>query len=239
LPLTFHQQRKTGDTLVRLSSDIILMRDVLIDAIVSLGTGVILLLLMITVMALVDPLLTAVALLVMPAIFALAFFYGRRIRVNSQKQRKREGQVAAAMHEALSAIAVVQLHGASEREQERFHEINRRSLKQGVRAARLEARMNRGVELALAGGTVVVLWVGAVRALRGAITPGELIVFVSYLRSAYRPLRRASKTVQRSAKALAAAERIIEVLGTEPELKDAPDARSAPPLAGRIALEDV
>ena len=143
LPLSFHQQRKTGDTLVRLSSDIILMRDVLIDAIVSLGTGLILLLMMVAVMALVDPLLTAVALLVMPAIFALAFFYGRRIRVNSQKQRKREGQVAAAMHEAISAMAVVQLHGAGEREQERFHEINRRSLKQGVAATRLEARMYR------------------------------------------------------------------------------------------------
>src|SRR5712691_5798449 len=239
LPLSFHQQRKTGDTLVRLSSDIILMRDVLVDAIVSLGTGLILLLMMVAVMALVDPLLTAVALLVMPAIFALAFFYGRRIRVNSQKQRKREGQVAAAMHEAISAMAVVQLHGAAEREQERFHEINRRSLKQGVRAARLEARMNRGVELALSGGTVAVLWVGTVRALRGAITPGELIVFVSYLRAAYRPLRRASKTVQRSAKALAAAERIVEVLETEPELEDAPDARPAPRLAGRIAFESV
>src|SRR2546428_9002505 len=152
LPLSFHQQRKTGDTLVRLSSDIILMRDVLIDAIVSLGTGLILLLMMVAVMALVDPLLTAVALLVMPAIFALAFFYGRRIRINSQKQRKREGQVAAAMHEAISAMAVVQLHGAGEREQERFHEINRRSLKQGVAATRLEARMYRSVELTLAAG---------------------------------------------------------------------------------------
>src|SRR5262249_10794859 len=145
----------------------------------------------------------------------------------------------AVMHEALSAIDVVQLHGASEREQERFHEINRRSLKQGVRAARHEARMNRGVELALAAGTVVVLWGGAVRALHGGVPPGQLIVCVSYLRAAYRPLRRASKTVQRSAKALAAAERIVEVLETEPELEDAPDARPAPKLAGRIEFEDV
>src|ERR671936_1856776 len=143
------------------------------------------------------------------------------------------------MHEAISAMSVVQLHGAEEREQERFHEINRRSLKQGVKGARLEAQMNRSVELALAGGTVVILWVGTLRALHGAITPGELIVFVSYLRAAYRPLRRASKSVQRSAKALAAAERIVEVLETEPELTDRPDARPAPVLAGRIGFQDV
>src|SRR5262249_13983208 len=62
---------------------------------------------------------------------------------------------------------------------------------------------------------------------------------ISYLRAAYRPLRRASKTVQRSAKAAAAAERIVELLETEPELTDAPDAVQAPRFAGRVAFEDV
>jgi ATP-binding cassette, subfamily B, bacterial len=239
LPLSFHQERKTGDTLVRLSADIILLRDVLVDAIVSLGTGVLLILMMVIVMALVDPVLTGVALLVMPVVFALSYFYGRKIRVNSRKQRKREGQVAAAMHEALSAIAVVQLHGAGEREQERFHEINRRSLKQGVASTRLEAQMFRSVQMTLAAGLALLLSFGTIRTLHGALTPGELIVFISYLRATYRPLQRASKTVQRSAKAQAAAERVVEVLDVAPALEDAPDAREAPPLEGRIAFDHV
>src|SRR5262249_8810477 len=155
-----------------------------------------------------------------PLVAVLSALYGRSIRMTSRKQRKREGQVAALMHEALAAVAVVQLYGAEEREQERFHAVNRRSLKEGIKATRLEARRNRGVERSLAVATVVVLWAGTVRALHGAITPGELVVFISYLRAAYRPLRRASKTVQRSAKALAAAERIVELLETRPELTD-------------------
>src|SRR5262249_35772336 len=198
-----------------------------------------LLVLMLAVMVAVDPVLTVLSLVVMPAILALTTYYGRRIRVNSKHQRRQEGQVAAAMHEALAAIDVVQLHGASEREQERFGALNRRSLKRGTKAVRLEAQMNRGVELAVAGGTVIVLWVGTLRAVHGAITPGELVVFISYLRASYRPLRRASKSVQRSAKALAAAERIVEVLDIEPELTDAPDAVDAPPLAGRVSFENV
>src|SRR5437588_867273 len=239
LPLSYHQQRKAGDTLVRLSSDIVLLRDVLVDAIVSLGTGLLTILMMITVMALIDPVLTGVALLVMPIVFALSYFYGRRIRANSQKQRKREGQVAAAMHEALSSMAIVQLHGASEREQERFHEINRRSLKQGVASTRLEAQMFRSVEITLAAGVALLLSFGTIRTLHGALTPGELIVFVMYLRAAYRPLQRASKTVQRAAKAQAAAERVVEVLEVEPALRDADDAREAPPLKGKIAFQGV
>jgi ATP-binding cassette, subfamily B, bacterial len=239
LSVSYHQQHPTGDLLVRLSSDIILLRDVLVDAVVNLGTGVILLLLMLAVMLAVDPVLTAIAIAVVPLILVLSALYGRGIRVNSAKQRKREGQVAAVMHEALSAMDVVQLYGAGDREQERFEQLSKQSLRQGTRAIRLEARMNRGVELALAGGTVVVLWVGTLRALHGALTPGELVVFISYLRAAYRPLRRASKTVQRSAKALAAAERIAEVLAVKPELTDAPDARPAPSLEGRVAFEGV
>jgi ATP-binding cassette subfamily B protein len=239
LPLSYHQERKAGDTLVRLSSDIILLRDVLVDAIVSLGTGVMLILMMIVVMSLIDPVLTGVALLVMPVVFALSYFYGRRIRANSQKQRKREGQVAAAMHEALSSMALVQLHGASAREQRRFHEINRRSLKQGVASTRLEAQMFRSVEITLAAGLALLLSFGSIRALHGALTPGDLIVFIMYLRAAYRPLQRASKTVQRAAKAQAAAERVVEVLEVEPALQDAPDAREAPPFEGKLAFEQV
>jgi ATP-binding cassette subfamily B protein len=239
LPMSFHQRRRTGDLLVRLSADIILLRDVLIDFVVNLGTGAVLLVLMLAVMLFVDPLLTLVSLAVMPLIVGFSWLYGRRIRRNAHRQRKREGEVATVMHEALAAMSVVQLHTAEGREQDRFHNINRRSLKQGVKGARLEAQMNRSVELALAGGTVVVLWVGTLRALRGAITPGELIVFVSYLRAAYRPLRRASKTVQRSAKALAASERIVEILGTKPELADAPGALEAECLRGEVTFDHV
>ena len=235
----FHQRRSTGDTLVRLSSDIIVLRDVLVDAVVNTGTGVIMIALMLAVMFSVDPVLTGVSLGVMPAIALLSAVYGRRIRVNSTKQRKREGQVAAAMHEALAAIDVVQLYGATAREEERFRVLNKRSLKQGTKAVRLEAQMNRMIELMLSAGTVVILWVGSLRALHGAITPGILIVFVSYLRAAYRPLRKASKTVQRSAKALAAAERIVEFLEIEPDLKDDPRAIRAGRFDGRVEFCDV
>ena len=141
LPQSFYQRRRTGDLLVRLSADIILLRDVLIDVVVNLFSGAVMVALMLAIMVAVDPLLTLVSLAVMPTIIGLSWLYGKQIRSNAHKQRKKEGQVAAVMHEALSAMSVVQLHGAEDREQESFHEINRRSLKQGVKGARLEARM--------------------------------------------------------------------------------------------------
>ncbi|MHB8658651.1 MAG: ABC transporter ATP-binding protein [Solirubrobacteraceae bacterium] len=239
LDLSFHLNHHVGDTLVRLSSDIVMLRDVLIDGIVTLGSGMIQIVLMVMVMVLVDPILTLLAVTTMPLAFVITTIYGEQIRVRSRKQRKREGEVAALMHESLAAIAVVQLNNAEEREQARFRVANRRSLKQGTRTVRLEAQMNRSIEISLAFGTVIVLWVGTLRALHNHISPGELVVFISYLRAAFRPLRRASKTVQRSAKALAAAERISEVLEIEPRIEDAVDARPAAAFHDGLRLEHV
>jgi ATP-binding cassette subfamily B protein len=239
LDLAFHINRPVGDTLVRLSADIVMLRDVLIDGVVTLGSGLIMLVLMLVVMLLVDPVLTALAISVMPLAFVITWIYGGQIRLRSRKQRRREGQVAALMHESLAAIATVQLHGAEEREEARYRAANRRSLKEGTKTVRLEAQMNRAIEVALAFGMVVVLWAGTLRALHNRISPGELVVFISYLRAAFRPLRRASKTVQRSAKALAAAERIAEVLEIDPGIRDAPDARLAPHFRHALRFRDV
>ncbi|HET9718891.1 MAG TPA: ABC transporter ATP-binding protein [Solirubrobacteraceae bacterium] len=239
LDLAFHIERPVGDTLVRLSADIIMLRDVLIDGIVTLGSGLIMLVLMLVVMLLVDPLLTLLAVSAMPLAFFITWIYGGQIRVRSRKQRRREGNVAAIMHESLAAIATVQLHGAEDREELRFRTANRLSLKEGTRTVRLEAQMNRAIEIALALGMVVVLWAGTLRAMGNHISPGDLVVFTAYLRAAFRPLRRASKTVQRSAKALAAAERIAEVLEIEPKVRDAPGAREAPRFSQALRLTNV
>jgi ATP-binding cassette subfamily B protein len=237
--MSFHVNRHVGDTLVRLSADIIMLRDVLIDMIVTLGSGLVMVVLMLVVMVIIDPVLTALTVTTMPLAFVITYAYADQIRIRSRKQRKREGEVAALMHESLAAISVVQLHGAEAREEERFRIANRRSLKEGTKTVRLEARMNRAIEVALAFGMVVVLWAGTLRALHNHISPGELVVFISYLRAAFRPLRRASKTVQRSAKALAAAERIVEVLEIQPVIRDAPHAEPAPSFSEALRFDGV
>jgi ATP-binding cassette subfamily B protein len=239
LDMSFHVNRHVGDTLVRLSADIIMLRDVLIDMIVTLGSGLVMVVLMLVVMVIIDPVLTALTVTTMPLAFVITYAYADQIRIRSRKQRKREGEVAALMHESLAAISVVQLHGAEAREEERFRIANRRSLKEGTKTVRLEARMNRAIEVALAFGMVVVLWAGTLRALHNHISPGELVVFISYLRAAFRPLRRASKTVQRSAKALAAAERIVEVLEIQPVIRDAPHAEPAPSFSEALRFDGV
>src|SRR5260370_38780790 len=96
---------------------------------------------------------------------------------------------------------VVQAFGREEHEDRRFAEFNKRSLKQGLRAVRLEAGLERVVEVLVAIGTAGVVWFGVRRVLAGYLTPGDLLVFTGYLGSLYRPPRRAGRATTRLAKA--------------------------------------
>jgi ATP-binding cassette, subfamily B, bacterial len=78
-----------------------------------------------------------------------------------------------------------------------------------------------------------------VQVLRGRLTPGDLIVFLTYLKNTFRPVRSYAKYTARLAKATAAGERVIEILDEVPGVRDAPDARPAPAFQGAITFEDV
>src|SRR5437588_13031582 len=99
LPLSLHQGPSTGDLLVRLSSDILLLRDVLIDSIVNLGSGLVLIVLMLTMMLFVDPVLTGIALLLLPLIAVVSAFYGRRICGSWRRKHQHDRQIEAALRE--------------------------------------------------------------------------------------------------------------------------------------------
>jgi ATP-binding cassette subfamily B protein len=75
--------------------------------------------------------------------------------------------------------------------------------------------------------------------MSGALSPGDLVVFISYLRTFARPLRRASRTTEQVTRTTTAGERILEVFDLVPGVRDLPNAKKAPPFAGEVAFENV
>jgi ATP-binding cassette, subfamily B, bacterial len=237
LSLRFHTNARSGELLTRLTGDVNMLRELMVGTLLSvLGEGTILIG-FVVVMFLVEWRVALVALLVVPFVFGFTTFYSHRIRTATRKQRRREGELAARLHEALAAIHIVQLFGREDDEEERLRSLNDRSFRSGVRATRLEAKLNRTVEVSIAAATAAALWFGATQVVAGRLTPGELIVFVVYLQGFYRPLRRISRVAQRAAKASVCAERVTTLLEREPDLRDGEiQLRTC---AGRIAYEGV
>ncbi|MGH2531378.1 MAG: ABC transporter ATP-binding protein [Thermomicrobiales bacterium] len=237
LSLRFHNQSSTGDLLTRLTGDINNLRELLVASLLSLVSESIILVGFVLIMFWMDWRLALLALVTMPFIFGLVTIYSHRIRQAARKQRRREGELAARLHEALSGIHVVQLFAREREEDERLRRLNKRSLRQGLKATRMEAKLNQTVEISVAVGMGVTLWFGATEVLAGRLTPGELIVFITYMQGFYRPLRRISRVAERAAKAGSCVDRIVDVLDQHPDIVDGPD--TAPLFRGDLRFEGV
>ncbi|MEZ4647883.1 MAG: ABC transporter transmembrane domain-containing protein [Candidatus Eisenbacteria bacterium] len=237
--LAFHRKNDPGDLLMRLTGDMIFLREMILATVVTMTGELIVLLSTLVLMFLVSPKLTLVTLAIAPALALLFRAFRGRMRDAARKQRKREGQIARRIAETLLAVPMIQSFTAETHEDDRFRKMCKRSERIGLRAARLEAGMQRTVEILIALGTCLVLWFGIREILAESITPGVFLVFLAYLRALFKPVRKLAKVAERTARASAAAERILEVLESSRDVKDSKKALPAPPLCGAIRLEDV
>jgi ABC-type multidrug transport system fused ATPase/permease subunit len=239
LSLAFHQRKQRGDLLMRLTGDINVLRDMLVDTLLRGSSALLMLAAMTVVLLIMDWCLSLIVLGLLPLLALTTVRFSFQIRQAARRQRRNEGRVAATIQEMLTGISFIQASGSQEHLQQRFDRSNRQSHKAGLRATRLEASQSRIVEVLLAGGTAAVLWYGVYRVLSGAITPGDLLVFVAYAQSAFRPIRHLARSTTRMSKAVVCAERVTELLQTEPEVRDEPHAKSARSVAGRIEFRRV
>lgn len=240
LSLRFHRDQKLGDLLLRITGDVPMLRDVLSTEMVDFSGRVVQALATLSLMAWIDPALTVISLVVLVIVSMLSRFFSRRITRVARKQRAFEGEIAFTTGESLASLQLIKSLGRENEMVRRFARKNRSSLRQGVRSTRLQASLSRWIELVFAGGLSVVLLAGAWRVLgNSGMSPGDLLVFVSYVRSLQKPLRRASRLAAKVGKGAACAERIAQVLEIEPEEKDLPGVIEAPRLEGHIEFRDI
>ena len=239
LSFSFHDRRRTGDLLTRLTADIRVLRDMFLSMPLSSIGDLALSLGMAVVMFLMDWQLTLIALAAVPGVVLLARSYRRPMKEAMRSQREREGDLATLAAEALGAFKVVQGFRREAYEVERFGLQNKRTMRSGMKTARLEAKLFWATEFSVAVVTCVILAVAVRRVLAGALSPGDLVVFFVYLRAFTTPLRRASKFTERVTRGIVAGERVLEMLDVEPALRDRRGAVDAGRVRGEIRYAGV
>jgi ATP-binding cassette subfamily B protein len=239
LSLAFHSRAKSGDLLARLVKEVNQLRDFLTDGALQLVSESLFLAGMMVVLLVMDWQLALASLALFPLVLASIYRFSGRIRGLTRKRLEREGRVASLFSETLAALQVVQLFAPAGKEAGRFEEENRRSYRADMKTLRNKSKLLRTVEVATAASTCLVLWWGAKRVLAGVLTPGDLLVFLSYLKSMYKPIRRVAQLSVQASQSLAAAERVAQILWTEPEIRDLPDAVPAPRFRGEVEFRGV
>jgi len=239
LGLDYHGARRTGDTITRVTSDVKEVRSLLVDSVVEVGSSFMILIGMLVVMLWMSPSLTGLALLTVPFLFLAVRRYRQALIERMRVVRAKEGAIASVIQEAITGIRAVKIFARESDEIGRFRKESKESLNASVDSSHIEAKFSILLGLVGGVGTALVLYFGTRQVLAGTLSVGGLTVFVSYLGLFLSPLWALSRQVNQIGKSLVSGERIIELLSAEPTVKDSPDARPAPPLAGRVTFEDV
>jgi ATP-binding cassette subfamily B protein/subfamily B ATP-binding cassette protein MsbA len=239
LSLSFHNRAHTGELLNKVTSDTTMLKDVYTESLLQFSTHGLTLIGVFVVMLLLNWQLALVVTLTFPVLFWVLVAVLRKVRLAARKQRRNEGHVASRLGELLMSVSLVQAFGREDYERERFEQESAESMAQSIRTARMEAAATRLVEVVSAVGSAIVLLLGGMHVLRGTMTPGDLLVFVSYVGSIYRPVRSMARLSTRFSRAGVSAERIREIFDIEPEIRDAPDAIEAVALRGEIRFDNV
>ena len=239
LGLDYHGKKRTGDTITRVTSDVKEVRSLLVDSVVEVLSSFMILLGMLVVMLWLNWQLTLLALVTVPFLFLAVSRYRRSLVERMRIVRTREGAIASVMQEAITGIRAVKLFARENDELERFRIESRESLRASVDSAVIEAKFSTVLGVVGGLGTALVTYFGAWQVLSGALSLGDLTVFVFYLGLFLSPLWALSRQVNQIGKSLVSGERIIELLNAEPTVKDSPDARAAPAFDGRVTFEDV
>ncbi len=239
LSLSFHHKSRSGDLIVRVISDIGMLKEITVTALMPMMASVMILAAMSGLMLWMNWQLALLALSTLPLYWLPTLKLGRKIHHAARDQRKREGAMASTAAESMGAIKLVQALSLEDTFSSSFSKENQKCLKQGVRTRRLTARLQGTVTVMIALSTALVLGYGTHLILLGSLTPGELLVFLAYLKSAFRPMQDFSKYTGRLAKAAASGERVMKLMHTEPEVSDRPDATEAPAILGVVRFENV
>ncbi|WP_448601571.1 ABC transporter ATP-binding protein [Thermoleptolyngbya sp.] len=239
LSLSFHSKARNGDLITRIINDIDRLREVIITAALPLMINTLTLVSMVGVMFWMNAELAFIGLLVFPLFILTATRLTKQIHQVAKQQRKREGAMAATASEAINAIKVVQALSLESMLENLFADDNAKSLEDVARTQQLSAGLQRTVEILVAVATAVVLWRGVQLVTRGGATPGDLLVFMTYLKTSFRPTKQLAKYMAQIAKATASGERIIDILDTVPEIRDMRGAIAAPTFRGQVSFRNV
>lgn len=227
LSVAFHHSVDTrlGDLLSRLSGDIGALQDLASEGISNVVTnGLTLVLMGAVILALDWPMgVAAIVLTIPPAIYA--WRNTTTMRQAMRAARRQEGRVSAVLQESLSSVKLVQAYGREGHEQSRLTSASDESLSANIRAATLLARLTPTVSFMSMTGYALLIVLGVDRVVSGHLTPGGLLVLLSYVRSTQSPIRQLSKISYSVSKASASMERIRDVLNVEPTVVQLPGAK--------------
>jgi ABC-type multidrug transport system fused ATPase/permease subunit len=238
LSLTFHDERKTGALMSQINNQAAAVGNIVM-VVPPIAESLLTLIGMFIIATLIDWQLALLSLIVLPLLYWSFGLYGKRIVPRLQRVQQLEWQSLSIVHEAMSMLRVIVTFGREEYEHQRFREQGQTAVDERVKLTVSQSLYTLGVQTTTVAGTSLILGVGAWHVMQGKITIGELIVLMTYIGSVYAPLEQLSLTVGTVHEQLVQFNASLDLLDTDPEVVEKPDAVALGRASGRVTAQGV
>ncbi|MBI1925886.1 ABC transporter ATP-binding protein [Candidatus Poribacteria bacterium] len=239
LSLSYFEDRQTGDIMSRVVNDVSSLEQVIVGPVIELITDLCRLGWVLYFCLIWDWHLTLLALASGPFLIISTRFFGKRLRKNFRALREKVGELSALLQDNISGVRIIKGFAREAHELSRFNQKSRENYVITVRLARLFTAFRPWIEFLNQIGTIIVLGYGSLKVLNGELRPGMFVIFIQYLPMLYGPINGLTRFYNMIQQALASSERVFEVLDTEPQVKDLPNATKLPRIRGEVEFRNV
>ena len=237
LSLRYYARREVGRIVSRVTNDVDKISEIVTSGVTGLIADVVTLFGIVVIMLWMNTWLSLITFTVIPMIVAFMLIWGRRVRTVYRQTRRTIASVSAKIEESVSGMREIQSFSREMASRREFEEANISNMEANVEAGRIMSAFWPAVSIFGAVGNCLVLWFGGTAVMRGALTIGVLFAFMSYLNRFFWPIQDLSMFWNNVQSAMAAAERVFDILDTEVEIEEKPDAITLPRIEGEIAYE--
>ncbi len=239
MPLSYYDKQQTGTVMSYITNDVAVMQSAIVDNLIELVTEGSILIGSLAMMIYLDWKLSLLTLMTIPLVgFAMKIF-GRKLKRSSTVIQERVAEITSLLQESISAIRVVKSFVRESYEIKRFEEQNWRNFQAAMKNVKLSSLLTPTVEFLAAIAVTFIVWFGGYEVVNGVITAGELVAFLTYAVNLANPVKRLSRVYAAIQKAMAAADRVFNIMDLDEKITDVPGAKPLPPIKGKVEFKDI
>jgi subfamily B ATP-binding cassette protein MsbA len=239
LSVSYFDRSRTGKVLSYMTNDVAALQGALAQNVIELSTESLTLIGSLGAMLYLHWQLALLTLITVPLVAQAMQLFGKKLRKASGTMQQRAAEITSVLQEMIVSIRLIRLFAREDYETDRFIRENENNFNAQMKAAQLSATLAPVVEFLAAIGVTVIIWYGGREVINGNLTSGSLIAFLVYAVNISNPVKRLGNVYGSIQRAVAAAERVFDVLDTLPEIQDEPDAKDLPAVKGQVNFDNV
>jgi glucan exporter ATP-binding protein len=239
LSLEFFDRHGTGKIISRVTNDVQTLNELLTQGITGIIRDFVTMIGIMVFMLSMNTRLSLLSFTLIPPIFLIALMFRKKGRAAFREVRKKIANVTAKLEEGISGVRVVKSFSRENTNIKHFDKTNEENLEANMQAVKVWSFYNSIIEVLTAIGICIVIWHGGVQIMGEKLTRGEFLAFLSYVRMLYWPVRQMSQIYTTMQSAMAASERIFEIMDTQPKVIESRNAVELPPIVGRVSYKNV